>query len=519
MEINADLSELEDLNALFEEFRKVVRRDPKTMQGYKSRFRRFQEFLKNKRGTPLFLANAEDIAAYDEELSSGASQVSYDVKTAYINSLRRLYAFLIKKGLYEGENPYKVFKAHLNEIDIENARYNDKMNSARSPPKDKFSDEEIEVLIDAAKKHKRTPYLSLAIDIAVNTGIRIDGISKLTLDKIKQDDLSGKYYIQLTKGLIHEENDVKTHSQRVPFPDTLYERINDFVSKRNEQYKRLAERGSKPQRSLPPEYERHVFISKYRVPILGNKISNRFLNLMREVLPQSEIDRRNLSFHSLRKSFASRMLKAGFKLHEVSKMLGHTRITTTVRYLKMDEQEVMNAYAEKEKEQSLDFMEKVETQKKIRKVQVQEQDIFEQQKEIDLEYREVANSILAGSTHSEKLFIRLFQLVEEKINLRNQLVSPREQQLLEEREILLRKNAQLEEELRFAQDRMKELPNFKFYERKTKKSLKERMKERAFALRDDGLGYGKIADTINEEYNTTFTRQTIRYWIENRESS
>jgi hypothetical protein len=79
--------------------------------------------------------------------------------------------------------------------------------------------------------------------------------------------------------------------------------------------------------------------------------------------------------------------------------------------------------------------------------------------------------------------------------------------------MLLKRIQDLEGQLQYAESRMKELPNFKLYEKKVKKTLKNQMTEKAKELRAQGLGYGKIAELINAEYHTTFTRITIKNWL------
>lgn len=510
MENILDYTKLEVFNEFFDAFREYYPGDKGTLKNYHSRFLKFVLFLKEKRSITPLEADSEDLAAYHLFLKSKESRISPQIVSLYLNSLNSLYAFLIRKGLYAGENPFKTYKENLNDVEIRIEKNLSRRLGIRVAQKDKFTDEEVARLLDAIPKVTRNPYLALAIDIAVNTGIREDGIGKLTLDKIKKDETTGKFYIQLTKGMNEEENDTKTHSQKVPFPPTLFERIEKFLEERDI---KKAKRG----KIIPEELKNHLFLSNQLGPLTGAEISARFRQLILQVIPKEEIEKRKLSFHSLRKTFATRMLK-DFPLHTVSKMLGHSKITTTIHYLKLNEQEVLTEYAEKAKEKDLDFITGLETKKKSEKIQVAEKDIIEQQKAIDLEIDKVTEALLSVPEQPEQYEIRLKQLIEERSDLRSQLMSPREQQLYEEVKNLQRQNARLQEELRFANERQKELPNFKFYERKTKKNLKAQMKERAISLKEEGLGYGKIADIVNNEFNTKFTRQAIKYWIVKRQS-
>ncbi|OLS15233.1 MAG: putative site-specific recombinase XerD [Promethearchaeota archaeon CR_4] len=493
---------LENFQELNDEFARIYKRDQSTLRTYRARFNKYHEFLTTKRGIPIVLAERDDIAAYADHLDG---EVAPQVKPQYLSALKVLYAFLIKKGIYKGENPFEVYQKSLDSFDLVNAKHDNTLN--RIPQKDKFTDEEVELMLDKAPKLMQVPYLTMVIDAGVNSGIRVKSISKLTLDKLRKDDTTGVFYIQLTKGLIAEENDTKTRSQRVPIPETFVERIKAFVERRNQTF-------VKEGVTIPSDWQGRVFLSNRGHPLDGESISHKFTQFIRKVLPQDMIRARKLSIHSLRKSFASRKLKEGFTLHEVSKMLGHTKITTTILYLQLNEQEVLDAYAEKQKEKSLDFLAEIEAAKETRKTQVSESEIIAQEKVIDTEMMEVLAMLLDKRNDRERLMIHLRQLIEERSVLRAQLISPREQKLLEEREMLLRRIKQLEEETRFASERLKQLPNYKLFEKKTKKTLKTQMQERAAALREQGLGYGKIADAINEEFHTPFTRQTIKYWLQ-----
>ncbi len=506
-----DLASLENFQELCDEFALRYKRDPSTLKYYRARFKKYHEFLAAKRGISTLLADKDDIAAYADFLDG---EMTPQVKKQYLNALRILYNFLIKRGLFKSDNPLDAYKGGLDAFDVENAKHDH--TAERIPQKDKFTDEEIELMLDKVPKIMQVDYLGMVIDVAVNSGIRVKGISKLMLEKFRKDDATGVWYIQLTKGLIAEENDTKTRSQKVPIPEALVQRVKAFVEQRNAAFNAKGI-------TLPTDWQSLVFLSNRAGPLGGDSISHKFTRLMRKVFPRDMILARKLSIHSLRKSFATRKLKEGFSLHEVSKMLGHTRITTTIRYLQLNEQEVLSAYAEKQKEKSLDFLADVETIKTSRKVQKGEEEVVDQQKTIDLQIRDVATALLAGAGPAE--LARLFQLIGEYTTLRAQLVTPREQKLLEEREILLRRIKQLEEETHFAQERMKQLPNYKLFEKKTKKSLKQQMQDRARELagpvtldakgrRQYLLGLGKIADAINTEFNTAFTRQTIKYWLE-----
>jgi chromosome segregation ATPase len=249
------------------------------------------------------------------------------------------------------------------------------------------------------------------------------------------------------------------------------------------------------------------------------------------LLPQGEIQRRKLSIHSLRKSFGSRKLAEGFSLHEVSKMLGHLSIQTTMIYLKLSEKEVLESYAEKSKEQDLDYITQLDAEKETRKVQKSQEDIAEDIERIDQELIEVNTEYrtrLSEGENTTHYRIRLEELTKEREELQNQLLTPKEQDLIEQLVQARKQIENLEKQLQYANSRMKDMPNYKFYEKKVKKSLKQQMMDRAKELagnytikinkkgeeeRHYDVGLGKVAEKVNEEFNTTFSRHTIKYWL------
>jgi site-specific recombinase XerD len=74
-------------------------------------------------------------------------------------------------------------------------------------------------------------------------------------------------------------------------------------------------------------------LSRYgmQVPKVGNSQYNESLKVIQQALGI----RTRLHSHLARHTFATRMLRAGAKIENVSRMLGHTNITQTQRYAKV----------------------------------------------------------------------------------------------------------------------------------------------------------------------------------------
>ena len=72
----------------------------------------------------------------------------------------------------------------------------------------------------------------------------------------------------------------------------------------------------------------------------GRKLSPRYVQaLIKRLAERAEIDRR-VTPHTLRHTFATRMLKSGFNIREIQVLLGHSSVATTQIYTHVDPQEL-----------------------------------------------------------------------------------------------------------------------------------------------------------------------------------
>ena len=209
---------------------------------------------------------------------------------------RQVFNFAIRNELFAGDNP----AARFDELKKEDNR------------RMKFlSEEELNNLLDELKKHSYSVYL-IAL-ISADCGLRAGEIFKLTWA------------------------DVSLEEKMLFLRDTKNGK-NRFAYMTN----RVAEEFSKLKKGEGNEF---VFQSK-----AGGKIEHISRTFERAVkalgLNDGITDRRQkVVFHSLRHTFASRLVQKRVSLYEVKELLGHSDIAMTQRYSHLADETLRNAVA------------------------------------------------------------------------------------------------------------------------------------------------------------------------------
>ena len=138
-----------------------------------------------------------------------------------------------------------------------------------------------------------------------NTGLRISEITNLKWSDINHDEK----YLKIREGKGNKDRCVY-FGKKV---STLFKNLKKYHP--------------------PKNHHSYLFISKKKSKFSRVQIHRRF----KEILRQSKLSS-NLSFHSLRHGYATRMLNEGIHLHELKTQLGHNSISTTAIYLHFTEE-------------------------------------------------------------------------------------------------------------------------------------------------------------------------------------
>lgn len=162
------------------------------------------------------------------------------------------------------------------------------------------------------------------LDIA--TGYRIQDVVDLTVADIQSSLINGYFDIQEKK----QYNAWKTHNRK--YPKTLKKapekRQHDIVPQLEAILKKYIKSKKKSEYAFPSQkYEgsRHISAKAYS-------------DILKRVAEDKEINLKNITGHSLRKTYARRLYDETKELNYVRIALGHKSVEVTKRYLGIDDE-------------------------------------------------------------------------------------------------------------------------------------------------------------------------------------
>ena len=259
-------------NRLIELYKKHAKTNHKKYKNQIYYLNGLEKYFNN--GKPVNTIKPEDILKYIEYLRNSGKRGKR--KNSSINRFLEILS--------------KMFN-----LAIDNGELTD--NPLRKVPKLKEDNHKIRFLTDEEENRLyaiidlKAPYLRPIVTTALQTGMRRGEIFGMKWDNI---DLNNRnIYVLDTKS---------GKSREIPISDKLYKILQSI-----------------------PRISEYVFINpKTNQPYVDIKKS---FNLVRE---HAEI--KNFCFHDLRHTFATRMVMAGVDLFTLMEILGHTNVTTTMRY-------------------------------------------------------------------------------------------------------------------------------------------------------------------------------------------
>lgn len=267
----------------FTKYLKVIDRSPETITGYEKELSFFNNFLSIKHNCPVYLEDItlEDIEDYLLDQKKRKMASSSRSRSLYI--IRSFYSYCVKKDIFTKNiatlvEPVKVAQKERTYI----------------------TEEEFEELTTTIKQ----PVIRTVVQTMFYTGGRMAEMINLKL----QD-------VDLESNILH-----------------------------------IIEGKGKKSRDVPINYKLHVILKHYLATIRNPELSsNRFFAIDRTgKVSDSYINRliyeaveelgweKNISAHVLRHSFGTNLLEKGASVVSIQKLLGHSNLAVTSRYLHQD---------------------------------------------------------------------------------------------------------------------------------------------------------------------------------------
>ena len=261
-----------------------------TFQSYKIDLKQFSSFVDNKDISKLGTEDVSDFALYlnDEEYSS--------------NSCIRKVTCI--KGLYKFLKNEKHINIHLSDIKI--------------PKKEKrlpevLSEEEINKLFSVLDKSNDEQLLDLTMmEITYSSGLRVSEVINLRIDNISFD---GKYIKVFGKG---------SKQRIIPFGIEALDTIELYMDSYRNNIKTS---------------NRALFINKE-----GKKLSRQYFYYKIKKYAHLANINKDISPHTLRHSFATRLIENGAQISQVQALLGHSKVETTKIYTHISKSKELEEY-------------------------------------------------------------------------------------------------------------------------------------------------------------------------------
>lgn len=271
---------LVDAQSLYQDSLKSAGKANATVIAYTKDVEQLVEFVGKKGKTQVDEVSEADIEDFKQHLK----KLRYTGKSISrkINSIKSFFRFLISEGLIS-DNPAD---------DVAHPKYD------QSPPR-VLSKVEYRALRDACRGDAR---MAAIVELLLQTGMRISELASLQLGDVDFD-----------RNVIFIRAQNSRDARKVPLNDAAKKALMDYLEVR------------------PRTKEKTIFLTKTCRPFLVRNI-------------RTAIDRyfrlagiKEAKVNDLRHTFIIEQLKAGTPLVYVSQLVGHKRITTTEKYLKLIE--------------------------------------------------------------------------------------------------------------------------------------------------------------------------------------
>ncbi|KAF5058344.1 Tyrosine recombinase XerD [anaerobic digester metagenome] len=264
------------------DYLKAKERSKETIRGYGQELNALSLFIEQEHNGAVYLDDIElkDLEGYLTRQKEKGS--SAKTRSRQVSILRSFYAFLFKRDLVEKDISQK----------LESISYQEKERTHLTP-------EEMETLIENIDH----PLVKTATITMANTGLRISELCKLTLNDV-----------DFKKNLIQVRQGKGNKDRVIPINAKLKEELENYL------------------KSIRPKTSSSFFFATTRTGRLSRQTVNE--TLIETVAKLGW--QKHVTAHILRHSFASNLVRNQAPLPAVQKLLGHSNLTVTSRYIHQD---------------------------------------------------------------------------------------------------------------------------------------------------------------------------------------
>lgn len=255
-------------------------RSSNTIVAYKGDLSQFSDFLADQGITEVDQVGTDNIKDFKQHLKENRDYTAKTVSRK-LNSVKSFFRFLVEEGIVD-----KDYSRPVKHPKIEND-----LPRVLKPL-------EFRALRDVCRHDKRTLAI---VELMLQAGLRISEVANLKVDDIKKDKLIVQAY--------------ESHGKReIPLNRSAKEAIEDYLEERY------------------PTKKDYLFVTKSGRQLLVRNIRS----IINRFFEKAGLE--DVKVNDLRNTFIVEQLSAGVPLDVVAKIVGHKRISTTERYLKLVDQ-------------------------------------------------------------------------------------------------------------------------------------------------------------------------------------
>lgn len=268
---------------------KSKERSKETIRGYGQELNALRVFIEQTHNGAVYLEDVElkDLESYlDYHKAKGSCAKT---RSRQVSIFRTFYGYLFNRDLVEKDISRK----------LESISYQEKERTHLSP-------EEVQTLIDNIDH----PLVKTATITLANTGLRISELCHLTLSDV-----------DLEKNLIQVRHGKGNKDRVIPINRKLQAELKKYLE------------------TIRPRTTSEYFFATSRTGKLSRQTVNETLIETVEKLGWEK----HVTAHILRHSFASNLVRKQAPLPSVQKLLGHSNLTVTSRYIHQDLSQLQQA--------------------------------------------------------------------------------------------------------------------------------------------------------------------------------